>query len=44
MNDYFDVKLYSIQVFNQSFNWNYSSMTRIYLHDAEYEENDLILE
>jgi len=41
-DDYFDAKLYSIQASEQSPNWNYHT-ARIYLHDAEYEGDDLTL-
>lgn len=42
-DDYFDVKLYSIQASEQRSDWNYSPTARIYLPNAEYEGDDLIL-
>jgi len=43
-DDYFDAKLYSIQASDQSYDWNsYSLTVRIYLHEAEYDGDDLIL-
>lgn len=44
-DDCFDAKLYSKQTFNQKSDRNsYSPMARIYLHDTEYDDDDLILE
>ena len=42
-DDYFDAKLYSIQASDRDSDWNLSSMVRIYLHNADYEDDDLIL-
>lgn len=43
-DDCFDAKLYSKQAFDQKSDWNsYSPMARIYLHDTEYDDDDLIL-
>ena len=43
-DDYFDAKLYSIQASNRSTDRSfYSPTARIYLHDADYEGDDLTL-
>src|SRR5216117_4095255 len=43
-DDYFDGKLYSIRASDQISEQNpYSPRARIYLHDAEYDGDDLIL-
>jgi len=43
-DDYFDTKLYSIQASDRSTNRSlYSPTARIYLHDADYEGDDLTL-
>ena len=39
-DDYFDAKLYSIQISDGT---SFPPTARIYLHDAEYEGDDLIL-
>ena len=38
-DDYFDAKLYAITASNQSFH----STSRVYLHEADYDGDDLVL-
>ena len=39
-DDYFDAKLYSVQA---SYRATYPTTARVYLHDSEYDGDDLIL-
>ena len=42
-DDYFDAKLHSIQASDQSSNQRHTTTARIYLHEADYDGDDLIL-